>query len=684
MPIKFDHNIFYHAAGNAQPVVKKRIQFSYGSSVTRISFNQAYDVCQGEKGAIARKAIALPKVLLSVARMVANLGYLIILGLPPLLVGNVKPLKCGAFRFVRNGEILAGHFLTIFNDRLGRYLVERGHYNKTCYSLSMNQSFKNGIDEGSIEKKCDQLIQLHKDANEPDLLIQDIRKTFKGEKAQFALQYLLKCAIQEHNHDLFMKIVKSAGVVISGPVKIQFALLLLEEGNVDQFNDEIDTINFYVQENKQALRDTIKNQLDAGHVKTALKLLKKHPYDTAYIEEVYAKIAQIHMDKGDYENVLHVITKMPYMSDKANQIRIRCATHFYETGDVKKAIEVLSNIRADFTLKKQELTKLCEKCIDADQLDHAKMIIDHIAYDVSVNCVNKLVGKYVDREMFAEAHALVKLQLNWKGQEEPFLILTKALIKHPQFKSYKQLLTDICEDWEGLFKKDHLIVKVAFEFLRAGDEINTKRALSLLIGHLLQKVNFHSWEKPTNEEKEKLAEIQERLFNENYASIKILLDQQQLIKVEQLCRKIVDNCKETVRKPKPQPHIDPENFFNHFFNGANFYQGNPFRNAFNFNLPVDKNLPQEVAKLKPLEIKPKAPILLEYYNKCLDAEPKNYHQIIGLAESFTQDELKKASRTILVKIHPDKHPEEKDAANEITSVITCIWRALEPMAKNAV
>lgn len=140
MTVAFERNCFFFAERYARPPVNEQMHFSY-SRIKRFTFNTAYEDLQEHSKAWPRKLSAIPYALASIIRMVANLAYGLIVGVPLLLSRNPKPLQYALFLFLRNGEIAAGRIISLMDDRLGLYHVQKGQFHKSCYELSMHISW---------------------------------------------------------------------------------------------------------------------------------------------------------------------------------------------------------------------------------------------------------------------------------------------------------------------------------------------------------------------------------------------------------------------------------------------------------------------------------------------------------------------------------------------------------------
>jgi predicted negative regulator of RcsB-dependent stress response len=620
MAVKFEKNCYFQSNGGVLPEVKSRIQFQYGN-VTRVTFNQQYDLRHDNQHQIRRKFAAVPSALMTLARMVANLAFAAIFGLPSLVVGNTKPLKYGLFRFVRNGEILTGRLISIFHDRLGLYHIQQGQFQKACYALSMQKSFKNESWEDVVHQKSDPLIKKHYDKNNLVPVTQEIEKTFlKPDEQKLAFADLLDYAVQQKDVEFIKKIKQIKPFLFSNEdLKIAEAQIQLEMGNPDK----------------------------------AVESLKY----------IYSR------------------------NHEANVILQRCSAIFYERGDINQAFEALDAISGDLKVKDNALIQLGEKCIQNNQLEAARKVANRffIYKDGYQQFVTNLIDKYLENKNCEAAFDCVKERLDSPLRFTYYVKIARLLIKEP---SQEALLFEICNSYPLFHKREHFLISFAAELLQSNDPDGAKQAVILCFKKELIDRHF-DYISPNATETQRIKDLSLRLGESSFVAIKHLLQTNQKEAAFKKVKQILDECQENPKDPKPeyrqygraQPGPSAENFFNFFFNGANF-NGNPFgqgfnHQGFNFAAPLDPNLPKVVAKLKPLEVAPQAPILVEFYEKCLKAQPKNYHTIFGLEKSFTEADLKKASRSILVKIHPDKFPGEEKAANEITAVINGIRKSLE-------
>ena len=50
------------------------------------------------------------------------------------------------------------------------------------------------------------------------------------------------------------------------------------------------------------------------------------------------------------------------------------------------------------------------------------------------------------------------------------------------------------------------------------------------------------------------------------------------------------------------------------------------------------------------------------------AEKRDYYEVLGLQKGASEDEIKKAFKTMARKYHPDLHPDDKEAAEKFKEV----------------
>lgn len=636
MAVTFKASNYYKAAGNAQPAIKNRIQFSYGS-VTRISFNQAYDAQKGQLGQVTRKLSALPSAMISVARMVANLGYMIFVGIPFLCAGNVKRITSGAFHLIRNGEMFAGKLIGIFNDRLGQYHIQKGRFQKTCYDLCVAQSSGNTSEKEKVEAKSDRLIAKFYNKDNPQLILQEFEKTFKSHNdIQVSGEHLLDHIAKQQDHE-FIESLSNNGLMYFD----------------------------------HALRDLTQ--------------------------------ARIYFEKGMYEKAIGLAKKHNLFKKEAIDLQIQCAERYIEQGKTKEAISIIELLPISNQNQSHICAKMAEKLLDADQLEEALRIEAKILFPSFLTdfFFTKLIGKCLDNDMLLKGMQIAQSKLSGNAQLRAFVRCAQLLIKDPLFEKNTGNLTKLATT------QPHLLVSLAATLLNSGDELHAKRAISMDFTIRLLKKHFpHPWLQPNQEESKKIEAIQEKLLLQTFATLKHELITGNLYSASALIQKTVSECYESPKAFRAQQKPfgynranDAEDFFNNFFNNAqfpffngpqfggnpfffranfpfgqrpHFNRGNPFAQGANFHQPAE----QKIIKMKVLDSEPKNPALNALYSKCLASTPGKFHELFGLQASFTSAELTRASRQLLLKSHPDKHPNESAAANEITAFINSVKEEL--------
>ena len=60
----------------------------------------------------------------------------------------------------------------------------------------------------------------------------------------------------------------------------------------------------------------------------------------------------------------------------------------------------------------------------------------------------------------------------------------------------------------------------------------------------------------------------------------------------------------------------------------------------------------------------------------MSSNVKNYYEILGVSETATDDEIRKAYKKLAIKWHPDKNPDNKDEAERKFKQISAAYAVL--------
>jgi hypothetical protein len=113
-------------------------QFSYGN-VTLEEYSDSYRSAHWQ----GRKIWAIPQALWTgVVMTTYHLGRGILLDLPRACFGNTDALKISAFKVARYLEQFLGWLITLFNDRVGSYLIVDGLFHVEFYSKIRTTTFQ--------------------------------------------------------------------------------------------------------------------------------------------------------------------------------------------------------------------------------------------------------------------------------------------------------------------------------------------------------------------------------------------------------------------------------------------------------------------------------------------------------------------------------------------------------------
>lgn len=146
-----------------EPMAEKIRQYAQthqSFSCAHVSFQKysdLYTLHKGENGWIGRKFTAIPKALISLVGTITYIALTILMGIPALCFGNAKYLKEYTFDSVRGLEEFSGHFMTLFSDRLGSYLVQEAEFYTDFYSCFHSNVIAQDPDEIAIVEYSDEI-----------------------------------------------------------------------------------------------------------------------------------------------------------------------------------------------------------------------------------------------------------------------------------------------------------------------------------------------------------------------------------------------------------------------------------------------------------------------------------------------------------------------------------------------
>lgn len=762
MVVRFKVNSYYQAAGNVIPPAKKSIRFS-NAVVTKLSFNQNYAANGEQHGSVQRKFLALPSSMLSIALMVANLAYTAFIGIPLLLTGNIKPLKFGAFQLARNGEIFAWRLLGIFNDRLSQYHIQKGRFNISCYSLSMQKSIREGSVEETVREKCVELIEEHYDEKNPQKIHDACNKTFKTfEQRNIAIKIIGEYAAIHKHLEVLFHFENFALDAQKNVFKRLIATLLLEKEDYQKVQEVLKGFQIYYDDNKEWIKDTIQQQLKLEKME-AVQILKKHcPIEI--LKDIHEKIAHLYCKQGLYDEAYAFVRNDYWMSVQTKEEIIKkCADHFLAKGDKRKAKKFIRDVHWRTPEKHQELYNIAEKHLEENRLEEAKVIMyglieysplqqklaariahyycDHHMHEKAVKMTRKIllldsktkdeilnicvdyyyhqkdiakilealshgyldfrentlikVGekylaanqienvlkivnhlyfyneptqqffqkvalKLAENKKYAESINFCFIRIEGERESQTLRQIFLSLLKDPQAYEHLSSIDTVCYRENRKNPRDPFLLQMASQLARSGDHTSAKRAVTFAIRGLLLEKHFSLQFRRRSPSQELLLQsLARKLANECFDSIIKLLEEGNRFEAHRKLQDLVNECDE-----------DP----------IEAWDGS--EPDFNWD-DSGKKIPKKVAKISHVSNPPEEGILQDIYIKCAKAKPQNYHTIFGLNASFTMEELKTASRKLLIQMHPDKNPKHPEAANEVTAVLNCMREALFPTASDA-
>lgn len=151
----------YFKAGELDPTMKSAqalsehvkeqgLRFSYGK-VTFDSFQKVY--CSTEF--FAYKIVALPSAFVAgVVKLICHLAYAVFISIPKTCYQlDARPFKAIVLIMIRDLEEALGWMITIVNEVRGQYLVEKSLFQKTCYSIALEDSVNNSATVLTVKKK---------------------------------------------------------------------------------------------------------------------------------------------------------------------------------------------------------------------------------------------------------------------------------------------------------------------------------------------------------------------------------------------------------------------------------------------------------------------------------------------------------------------------------------------------
>lgn len=660
MNIKFENNCYFDAAKQKEPVIGVKLKYKYGA-VDRNSFNASYIAMNEEKNAAGRKKASIPQFLFAVAKTIYHTASLVFVGLHTLIgTRNSKPLKNSAFMVARTAEKAYGHFISLFNDKIGLYHIQNSQFQITCYTISMQNSYTG---KESYDEQFEQLMKEKFDPNNYVPLSEHIEELFSEREVNSLKSDVIYVSFEppshKYNQRLFTKYIeigrddlalefmekKDKNYLGSNEARLRMAekyfaqkeydAALKVAGKLSSINDKsaffLKLVSVYIENNDlQVAKNFIENNDSSFGYEDAriayIKLAEKY-----FINKDIDEACKLFVSKIDIKNSISLVKKF---------VDYSCSQ-----GDVSDALK-LKEI-SGCLLSKETLAMIIRKCVEKNMIDEAMEAMISIYSDDDLECeLYRLISlKLIDMENFERAFDCLYRMPDQTSKENLLLDLSLQFFNHPNFNpnTPKTILgiETLLRHVVSPLSESSFLIDLARNFLRRGNEEAARRVIAEIIF-------INSYRCIARNVCYKAA------FSELFVEIKIAFDKSQSDAYAIIERFILGYFANYERKPKPEEKT---------------YREVP-------------QILRKVASISPLT--PKNEYLQKLYNAFKDLDVNDYHRVFNLEKSFSKAQLNAASKKLLITIHPDKFSngsiEDLKASNALAAFVNSVRYELNKIA----
>lgn len=694
-------------------LTKDKIQFKYGSA-NLAKFNKNYD----ESGWMGRKVQAVPNALLGIVKVVLKIAKVILIQAPLSPCYPGLNLKANTFEVIRDAQETFGWIATLISDRIGQYHIQESEFQRACYNQVANLRYsyyssyttKNGIVINDDAKKItlykfknstteDRLYWVKKfnleisqsaldfmDYGDIDLLteltLEDLIIPIQHSKLKYAqmndsdfLALTIK-NVEEANHDqlslIKMRIKKIPHEFSGEPVEKKNLLLkdiaALSTSDIQNAIDDIPPITFFFLNEDQikglklaAMQPdqiTALFNLDDESLKARLALFSEQDVRESIIKHKLKNNVLRHIPKSYFSSIklsdLNQEQLKILFSWKKNSADDAAIFKAFSVDDVRAAIEknllddtYMLSLLSDEQLKGIQISKLSAKTLtfmfpwSENAAHHKKRFSNFQAAEVQLSIENELIKGQYQLSLISDEQlkALNLSKFSKTTLEGLFPWREDSSADRKRFANIQP--DEIVKLINSDKLNDYQIKLISSDQLKGVDfSVLSQKVINQLFPLYsvkdLREIHSTYSEEFKVENGVVINDFKGRKCLYSEKEIQEMSDKQK-IKNDDLLAKLTPEQRKDLEPrlyqhdPSTNSNLPPdfesffENFFGHGFDSDFF--NDPFWN--NFNHKQENPLNQD-----------------------------EYYKALGLENTASKEEIKKAYKALTYKYHPDKNPQQ--------------------------